>query len=94
MAQDKTDADKAAADALEQGYMGEVPDEIENEAYTVQGQGPETAKREREQVRKLRNSAYDRSGESESESEGESESSSPPPTSSKRSRDTSAETSS
>lgn len=45
---------EAGAEALEQGYMGAVPDEIENEAYTVEGQGAETARREREQIGALR----------------------------------------
>jgi hypothetical protein len=34
-------------DALEAGRFG-TPTAIENEAFTVQGQGPETAQRERE----------------------------------------------
>lgn len=49
------------AQALEQGYLGEVPDQIENEAYTVTGQGPETAKREREQLHELRAAQVDAS---------------------------------
>jgi hypothetical protein len=52
---DKQDASgEAAEQAHAQGYLGETHDEIENEAYTVTGQGPETAQREREQRDKLR----------------------------------------
>ena len=49
------------AQALEQGYFGEGPDQIENEAYTVSGQGPKTAKREREQLHELRAAAVEAS---------------------------------
>lgn len=45
-------------DPFEDGYSGTVPDEIENDAYTLQGQGEETAKREREQIAKLRSTRY------------------------------------
>jgi hypothetical protein len=45
----KDKAAEAAAQVHKQGFIGEVPDEIENDAYTVSGQGPETAQREREQ---------------------------------------------
>lgn len=49
-----SETEDAGAQALEQGYLGTVPDAIENEAYTVEGQGPETAQREREQITQLR----------------------------------------
>lgn len=41
-------------DPTEQGYLGAVPDTIENDAYTLKGQGADTAKREREQREALR----------------------------------------
>jgi hypothetical protein len=42
-----------AAEAFETGRMG-APTAIENDAFTVQGQGPETAQREREIGEQLR----------------------------------------
>jgi hypothetical protein len=44
----------ADEDVLEQGYVGTTFDPIENEAYTLKGQGPETAQREREARSHLR----------------------------------------
>jgi hypothetical protein len=41
-------------DAQDEGVYGTLHDTIDNEAYTVSGQGPETAKREREQLHELR----------------------------------------
>jgi hypothetical protein len=40
--------------ALAQGYIGQTHDEIENDAYTLQGQGADTARRELEQRGTLR----------------------------------------
>lgn len=40
--------------AQEQGYIGETPDDLPDEAYTVTGQGPETAEHERTAGLKLR----------------------------------------
>jgi hypothetical protein len=50
---DKT-ADEPLQQALEQGYIGQPHDEIENDAYTVEGQGADTARRELEQRATLR----------------------------------------
>lgn len=47
-------AEDAGAAALEQGYLGNVPDQIENEAYTVSADHADTAQRvldQREQRR-------------------------------------------
>jgi hypothetical protein len=41
-------------EAQDEGVYGTLHDTIDNEAYTVSGQGPETAKREREQLHELR----------------------------------------
>jgi hypothetical protein len=41
-------------EAQEHGVLGETRDELPNDAYTVTGQGPETAKAEREARDKLR----------------------------------------
>jgi hypothetical protein len=54
-----TAPDGADGDPNEIGYAGVVFDEIENEAYTVQGQGKETARREREQTHRLRAARLD-----------------------------------
>jgi hypothetical protein len=62
MAKAKASEDPGAA-ALEQGYVGAVPDEIENDAYTVSGQGADTAKREREQLTDLKVKALQESGD-------------------------------
>lgn len=51
---DKDRGEKLHEQAAETGVLGTPPDTIENEAYTLQGQGPETAKREREQREQLR----------------------------------------
>jgi hypothetical protein len=53
----------SAEDAITEGVYGTLHDTIENDAYTVQGQGPETAKREREQIAELRQGARERSSE-------------------------------
>jgi hypothetical protein len=58
-----------AEDAHEQGYIGTTYDPIENEAYTLEGQGEETAKREREATRELRAHWQDASVEGEGEAE-------------------------
>jgi hypothetical protein len=55
---ESTGPEPDAQDPNEVGYAGVVPDEIENDAYTVQGQGKDTAKRERAQVAKLRAERY------------------------------------
>jgi len=55
---DMTESTGPEQDPFEVGYAGVVPDEIENEAYTVQGQGKDTAKRERQQVARLRAERY------------------------------------
>lgn len=59
----------SAEDALDEGVYGTVHDTIENDAYTVQGQGPETAKREREQIAELRQGARERSAEGDAPDE-------------------------
>ena len=46
----------------EQGYIGETPDDLPNEAYTVTGQGPETAEHERTAGCKLREQQRQASG--------------------------------
>jgi hypothetical protein len=67
---DKQDVSgEAAEQAHARGYLGETYDEIENEAYTVTGQGPETAQREREQRDKLRKKWQDASVEGGGEGE-------------------------
>jgi hypothetical protein len=48
-------------DAEDSGVIGTILDPIENEAYTVQGQGAETAARERQAKRDLRAHAEDAS---------------------------------
>jgi fructose-1,6-bisphosphatase/inositol monophosphatase family enzyme len=50
-----------ADDALESGVIGTVYDPIENDAYTVSGQGEDTAAREREARRELRSHFEDAS---------------------------------
>jgi hypothetical protein len=70
MAEQQQGVSDAAQQAHEQGYIGDVHDEIENDAYTVQGQGPETAKREREQRRSLRTKFEDASVEGDDASSG------------------------
>jgi hypothetical protein len=55
--------EQTAEQALEQGYVGTVYDPIENDAYTLQGQGPETAQREREARDTLRKAFQDASVE-------------------------------
>jgi len=57
-----TGVSEAHAEALEKGYHGETPDEIENEAYPIQGQGEETAQREREQLAALKTAALKTDG--------------------------------
>jgi fructose-1,6-bisphosphatase/inositol monophosphatase family enzyme len=52
-----------ADDALESGVIGTVYDPIENDAYTVSGQGEDTAAREREARRELRSHFEDASVE-------------------------------
>jgi fructose-1,6-bisphosphatase/inositol monophosphatase family enzyme len=52
-----------ADDALESGVIGTVYDPIENDAYTVSGQGEDTATREREARRELRSHFEDASVE-------------------------------
>jgi hypothetical protein len=54
-----------AEDAADTGVIGTTYDPIENEAYTLQGQGEETAKREREATRELRTHWQDASVEEE-----------------------------
>lgn len=46
-----------AEEAFETGRYG-APSPIENEAFTLQGQGPETAQREREVREQLRTDAF------------------------------------
>ena len=50
-------------DAQDEGVYGTLHDTIENDAYTVQGQGKETAKREREQLHELKHSQRVGSGD-------------------------------
>jgi hypothetical protein len=64
---DKT-ADEPLQQALEQGYIGQPHDEIENDAYTLQGQGADTARRELEQRGALRAKFEDASRHAESTS--------------------------
>jgi hypothetical protein len=54
-------------DALDEGVYGTLHDTIENDAYTVSGQGPETAKREREQLHELRHGQRVSSGSGDDE---------------------------
>jgi hypothetical protein len=46
-------------EAHEQGYIGEVAENPPNEAYTVQGQGADTAEAEREAIRDRRRERED-----------------------------------
>jgi hypothetical protein len=46
-------------EAHEQGFFGGTPDEIDNDEYTVAGQGEDTAAREREQIGRLRAARFD-----------------------------------
>lgn len=71
---DKDRGEKNAEAAFEQGYMGTIHDPIENDAYTLQGQGPETARREREAREQLRG---DRIKASRDEGDGETASEAP-----------------
>lgn len=49
--------------AIEQGYLGNVPPEPPNSAYTLEGQGADAAQAEREALRANRDAAQDASSE-------------------------------
>ena len=53
-ASDKTEAQTAYEQALETGVLGTTHDELDNDAYTVGGQGEETAAAEREAHERIR----------------------------------------
>jgi hypothetical protein len=82
-------------DAQDEGVYGTLHDPIENEAYTLQGQGPETAKREREAHETLRERFLNAGkGDDDESSSSESSETGATATSSRRSRTTSSEPSS
>jgi hypothetical protein len=86
------------AEALEAGYFGTTHDPIPNDAYTVSGQGPETAAREREVVEQLRSerraASRDEGESSTSSSSSSSETSQETPTPTKTTSKTSSSSSS
>jgi hypothetical protein len=61
-----SDEPKTGEDALEAGYFGQVHDPLPNDAYTVTGQGEDTAQAERDAREQLRQKAREASVESSS----------------------------
>jgi hypothetical protein len=48
------DPQKAYQDALGEGFLGRTHDELDNDAYTVGGQGEDTARAERDARERIR----------------------------------------